>query len=88
MGMPCEINSILKLSSAQGYPPHLELQARHQATKQGYRIFPLDVPIALVDDQWQAHADIIIRKLTWEQSTTAIAFEITRIYEQPFDLKG
>lgn len=84
MGMPCEINSILKLKSSQGYPSILETGKQYHVQKDGYRIMPIDVPIPLVDDNWFAHADIKIFRLTWENGITHIAFEITRIYPTPF----
>jgi hypothetical protein len=87
MGMPCQVNSILKLSPAQGYPDTIVLNTQHQIIKQGYRIIPIDVPIPLVDQHWSAHADIIIHRLTWEKGKTAITFEIHRIYAAPFPVK-
>jgi Protein of unknown function (DUF2584) len=85
MGMPCEINSILKLSPDQY--PELVIGAMHQVVKEGYRIIPMDVPIPLVDRHWFAHADIVIRQMIWENQTTSIRFEITRIYPVPFSQK-
>lgn len=35
MGMPCEVNSILKLNPSQGYPQPLEIGKRYSARKQG-----------------------------------------------------
>jgi len=87
MGMPCQINSILKLTPAQGYPSSLDLGARHRVQKSGYRLFPLDVPLALVDEQWLAHADIVIEKLTWEHQTTDLEFRIARLYPAAFAAK-
>ena len=87
MGMPCEVNNILKLSQQQGYPSQLVPRAYHQASKSGYRIIPVDVPIPLVDENWFAHADIIIRKLTWEKGKTSVSFEVDRIYDVPFCMK-
>lgn len=84
MGMPCEVNSILKLKPSQGYPTQLDKSRNHQAQKEGYRIFPIDVPIPLVDENWFAHADIIIRRLIWEKGQTSLTFEIDRIYQAPF----
>jgi hypothetical protein len=49
MGMPCEVNSILKLKPSQGYPEELIVELNCQASKEGYRIIPVDVPIPLVD---------------------------------------
>lgn len=88
MGMPCEINSILKLKPSQGYPEQLKIASKYQAFKEGYRIIPIDVPISLVDDNWIAHADVIIRKLTWENNQTIVIFEINRIYDKAFKVKA
>jgi hypothetical protein len=85
MGMPCEINSILKLNI--DYPDRLILGAVHNAEKSGYRIVPIDVPIQLVNSAWQATADVIIRQLMWENQTTKLRFEIVRVYEEAIELK-
>lgn len=87
MGMPCEVNSILKLKPSQGYPEDFSIKTQHQASKEGYRIIPVDVPIPLVDENWVAHADIVINKLTWENYQTVVLFAIHRIYDEPFFVK-
>lgn len=87
MGMPCEINSLLKLKPDQGYPAMLELGARHRVQKDGYRVFPINVPLSLVDENWLGHGDIVIEKLTWEHQTTTLEFRIHRIYTTPFAVK-
>ena len=87
MGMPCEVNTILKLKPSQGYPARLAIGDRHQIDKDGYRIFPLDVPLCLVDEHWLAHADIVIEKLTWEHQTTHLQFKVARLYPVPFATK-
>lgn len=88
MGMPCEVNSILKLKRSQGYPVELVVGETHQVTKEGYRLFPLDVPIVLVDEAWIAQADVVIESLTWHQQGTALTFRIDRIYSTGFSVKG
>lgn len=87
MGMPCEINTILKLKPSQGFPEELELSARYQISKEGYRILPVDVPIFLVDENWVTHADVIINRLVWEKNQTIINFEIRKIYSSPFSVE-
>jgi hypothetical protein len=88
MGMPCSVNSILKLSSVQGFPAELRLGAVYTALKDGYRILPLDVPIQLVDQGWLAQGDVIVRQLVWENNSTALRFELVKIYAQPIALKS
>jgi hypothetical protein len=87
MGMPCQVNSILKLSRGNDFPNPLTLNVPLQAVKRGYRIIPLDVPLPLVDDHWLAHADVIIHQLIWQNNTTTISFTIKRLYEAPFSVK-
>jgi len=40
-----------------------------------------------VDENWNAQADVIIRKLTLEKGETIINFEIARIYKLPICVK-
>jgi hypothetical protein len=87
MGMPCEVNSILKLKNSNGYPNELKLGIQYEAWKENYRIIPVDVPIALVDENWIAYADVIITKLIWEKGNTHLFFTIDRIYKNPFITK-
>ncbi len=87
MGMPCQVNSIVKLDRAM-FPIQLTLGAIHTAQKSGYRIFPIDVPLQLVDEQWQAQADVVIQRLTWENQMTTIVFRMHRVYAQQFSVKS
>jgi Protein of unknown function (DUF2584) len=87
MGMPCQVNSILKLNRATDYPPQLVVGQVYTASKSGYRILPMDVPLQLVDEAWLAHADIIIRQLVWADQQTTLTFVVDRIYPTPFSVK-
>jgi Protein of unknown function (DUF2584) len=86
MGMPCEINSMVKLNSAV-FPVDLTIGAIHTATKSGYRILPIDVPLQLVDEQWQAQADVVIQQLIWENQMTTIVFRMHRVYARSVSVK-
>ena len=87
MGMPCEVNSILKLSAQNGYPAQLIPGATHEARKEGYRIIPIDVPVQLVGDDWMGRADVVISKLVWTEGWTQYSFRIHRVYATPFPAK-
>lgn len=80
MGMPCEVNNILKLR----VPDSLSPSSVHRACKTGYRIIPIDVPIYLVNENWTVYADVVIRKLSWEGNMTSVTFEIIKVYDDPF----
>jgi len=87
MGMPCEVNSVLKLTPSQGYPDRLEVGAKFRAEKAEYRILPIDVPIALVDADWMVRADVTIERLTWSDGATKLEFTISRLYDTPVSAK-
>lgn len=88
MGMPCQVNSILKLNAAQGYPASLALNTTYEAVKDGYRIIPIDVPVPLVDADWMAQADIVIHTLTWKNQQTFVQFTVHRLYPTALSMKG
>jgi hypothetical protein len=85
MGMPCEVNSIIKLQR-EDFPP-LKIGAHLTTLKSGYRILPMDVPLQLVDENWLAHADVVIEQLTWQDQETELTFHVVRVYEKPFSVK-
>lgn len=85
MGMPCQVNSILKI--ARHNVPEPVASGRYEVIKPGYRIIPLDVPIPLVDQDWMAYADVVIEQLVWEQGNTKLCFMIKRLYPVPFSVK-
>jgi hypothetical protein len=84
MGMPCEVNSLVKI---RGDEFALQVGVQYTLTKAGYRIFALDVPLQLVNGDWVAVADVVIDQLTWQEQTTAIALRVVRVYEVPFAVK-
>lgn len=86
MGMPCQVNSIVKLNATE-FPSPLEMNVVHKAIKSGYRIFPIDVPLQLVDDTWCARAEVVISQLRWANQQTVLEFHIHRLYDRPFALK-
>lgn len=67
MGMPLELNTILKLSPNRGYPSSITVGNVYVAIKQDYRLYPINIPISLVNKSWEAYADVIIFRLTWEE---------------------
>jgi Protein of unknown function (DUF2584) len=87
MGMPCQVNSILKLNRSEDYPAELMVGKIYTAVKSGYRILPIDVPLQLVDEDWIAQADIVIQQLTWENRQTRLVFVIDCLYPTPFVVK-
>jgi hypothetical protein len=86
MGMPCEVNSIVKLDEGQ-FPEILAVNAVHKAVKNGYRIFAIEVPLQLVNANWLACGEVVITKLTWQNQQTELEFRVLKIYAKPLSLK-
>ncbi|WP_264326293.1 DUF2584 domain-containing protein [Romeriopsis navalis] len=84
--MPCEMNSILKLSDVD-FPATIAIDQSFTVTKSAYRLVPIDVPIQLVNSAWQAIADVVITQVVWSQQQTQLTYRIHRVYAQPFALK-
>ena len=80
MGMTCEINNVLKLSVEQGFPKTLVIDKRYKGTKKGYRLYPIDVPIDLVDDNWICKCQVIIKRVVLEDNMTQLEFTVYRFY--------
>lgn len=79
MGMPCEVNSVLKLRPAQGFPSVLVDGAHLTGFKDGYRIYPVDVPLFLVDEHWQVCALVVIETLVWGGEETRVDFKVIKL---------
>ena len=89
MGTPFEVNSILKLRNEQGLPRNPKVTNEvFKAQKNGYRLISLDVPVPLVNNEWQEIATVIIHKVTWGNQKTYLEFVITDIKEKPVNLKS
>lgn len=75
--------TILRLKREDDYPYKLEDGIKYTCKKEGYCLFPMDAPIRLVDGDWDAHADILIRELRWRGEQTFLTYEINTIYPNP-----
>lgn len=81
MGSLFEFNWILKISRSQGLPESPRAGDEHLFTKGGYRVYPIDVPIDLIDDNWAAIAQIVVTSITLTGNATSGTFRVIRMYE-------
>jgi len=81
MGFKTEFNWILKLKPEQGFPEVLEVNKEYNFLKDGYRVYPLDIPIDLVNENWEAVAKAVIVECTLGNGKTKGIFKIVKIYE-------
>jgi len=82
MGHVVEFNWALKLKPAQGLDEDkLEVGMIYNFCKEGNRVYPLDIPIDLINENWEAVAKIIIIDLENKKGKTTGKFKVLRIYK-------
>ncbi len=79
MGFQYEFNWILKISDLD----ELHLQSNHQYpfVKKGARIYPLGMPIDLINGNWEAVARSIIDQITITPNETLGEYKVIEIYD-------
>ncbi len=72
MGFKTEFNWVLKLKPEQGLrEDELEIGTEYRFFKEEYRTYPLNIPIDLVNSDWEAVAKVIIIEFNnFEEKTT------------------
>lgn len=80
MGCIYEWNWILKLSHEQ--IPKLEEGKKFAFRKNGIRIYPIDMPIDLVNENWEAIARCVIISATMEKEETRGEYRILSVYDE------
>ena len=80
MGCIYEFNWILKLSNEQF--PELVENIEYNFKKQGIRIYPINVPLDLVNENWEAVARCVITSISMQNEETAGKYKIICIYSK------
>ena len=78
MGCIYEWNWILKLNQQQ--IPSLKEKVEFKFCKNGIRIYPINIPIELVNENWEAIARCVITSVTMERNQTKGIYEVVSIY--------
>ena len=82
MGFKTEFNWVLKLGEDQGLAASLEKGKAYSFTKQGNRIYPIGIPIDLVDKNWNVKAKVIVEEFTNSENMTTGIYRIVKIYSE------
>ena len=81
MGAPYEFNYILRLRQRQGLnESQLQVGERFSFTKEGHRIYPVDVPIELANEAWDVIGRVAIREFTVGGGKTRGQYEVLVVY--------
>jgi hypothetical protein len=78
MGYKTEFNWILKLNPEQGFPSELVVGKEYEFVKSEYRVYPIDIPIDLVDKDWNVVAKIVVSKFCCGEGKTFGKFKTSK----------
>jgi hypothetical protein len=82
MGFPCEVNYILRLLESQGLDEHtLHEGESFEFSKQGHRIYPVDAPIDLANEDWQIIARVVVSRFCVGGGKTTGTVKVLCIYD-------
>lgn len=82
MGFIMEFNWVLKLSQENGLEQdRLTVGRKYPYRKSGFRIYPVNMPIDLVNGRWEAVAKVKVCSFSFDGLNTTGEFEIIRIYD-------
>ena len=83
MGHIVEFNWALKLKPEQGLDEDkLKVGMICNFFKEGNRMYPLDIPIDLINENWEAVAKVVITQLENKKGKTTGKFKVLKIYER------
>lgn len=80
MGSFFEYNWILKLSGINS--KELKLETDYRFKKKGMRIYPINMPIDLVNANWEAIARCMISSISISSDYTEGVYSILEIYDE------
>lgn len=80
MGFIYEFNWILKLSDLE--EERLQVGKQYSFIKSGVRAFPLDMPIDLVNRNWEAVARCVINQITITSKDTKGTYTVIEVYDK------
>lgn len=80
MGCIYELNWILKLPKDQF--PNLKNNTEFNFKKGGIRIYPINIPIDLVNENWEAVARCVILSVTMQNGETTGKYRIINVYDE------
>jgi hypothetical protein len=78
MGVPVEMNTVLKLTPEQGLPAPPEEGRAYTFRKEGPRFYPLGVPVELIGADWKTVGKAVIDEFTVSLEETRGRFRVVR----------
>ncbi len=78
MGMPLELNTLIV---TKGREKRLDDNNRFSLTKEGYRLYPIDIPLEVRKTrESEINGTALIKKVEWEQNETTITYQLITLH--------
>jgi hypothetical protein len=82
MGFKTEFNWVLKLKPEQGLDEaNLEMGKIYEFSKEEYRIYPVDIPIDLINQNWEYVAKVVVTEFKNSDKKTIGKYKVLKIYK-------
>jgi hypothetical protein len=81
MGVPVEMNTVLKLSAEQGLPEDPVAGETYAFRKDGPRLYPLGVPVELIGPDWKTVGKAVIDEFTVSLEETRGRFRVVHRFD-------
>ncbi|MBI5138073.1 MAG: DUF2584 family protein [Nitrospirae bacterium] len=78
MGLPVEMNTVLKLTPAQGLPADPRPDTVYAFSKDGTRFYPIGVPVELIGPDWKTLGKAVIDEFTVSTERTSGKFRVVK----------
>jgi len=83
MGSKIEFNWALKLNPENGLNESILREGEiFEFTKNGNRVYPINIPIDLINQDWIALARVVIIEFTNKENITSGRYRVVRIYNE------
>lgn len=56
--------------------------AKYRVEKQGERLYPLNIPIDICDEDYKYYGKVVVRKLSLERGKTVLDFEVVKVFDE------
>lgn len=80
MGYNLEVNTILSVPDGQIDLQHLTVGTQYKVVKSGERLFVLNIPIDMCDENYVFVAKVAVRKLTLSRNETQLEIEVMKLF--------
>ena len=81
MGVPVEMNTVLKITPDQGLPENPQLDTVYAFAKDGTRFYPIGVPVELIGPDWKTVGKAVIDEFTVSTEATRGKFRIVKLFD-------